>query len=144
MTDKLDTAAIRDVRKYKLVHRYDYQSQMLVRPDGSWVKHDDYLALCDALDELRADNERLKRLLDLHGVGPAERYWEGRWRAEAADNERLRAALQPFSEEAGYWISHNYSREDRPVEGFKGYTSVMTCGDLFNAHAALAQKGGEA
>ena len=66
------------------------------------------LALCDALDELRADNER------------------------------LRAALQPFSEEAGYWISHNYSREDRPVEGFKGYTSVMTCGDLFNARAALA------
>lgn len=57
-----------------------------------------------------------------------------------AENERLRAALQPFSEEAGYWISHNYSREDRPVEGFKGYTSVMTCGDLFNARAALAQK----
>ena len=105
--------------------------------------HEAILALCDALDELRAENERLKRLLDLQGTGPAERYWEGRWRGEAADNERLRAALQPFSEEAGYWISHNYSREDRPVEGFKGYTSVMTCGDLFNAHAALAQKGGE-
>ena len=26
------------------------------------------LALCDALDDLRADNERLKRLLDLRGV----------------------------------------------------------------------------
>lgn len=113
MTDKHNTPAIRDVRKYKMVHSNDYQSQMLVRPDGSWVKHDDYLALCDALDKIRAENER------------------------------LRAALQPFSEEAGYWISHNYSREDRPVEGFKGYTSVMTCGDLFNAHAALAQKGGE-
>ena len=59
-----------------------------------------------------------------------------------AENERLRAALAPFSEESAYWFSHNYNREDRPVEGFQGYTPVMTCGDLFNARAALAQKGG--
>ena len=74
--------------------------------------HATIFALCDALDELRAENER------------------------------LRAALAPFSEEAAYWFSHNYNREDRPVEGFRGYTPVMTCGDLFNARAALAQKGG--
>lgn len=76
----------------------------------AWEQFD---ALCDALDELRAENER------------------------------LRAALAPFYEEAAYWFSHNYDREDRPVEGFPGYTPVMTCGDLFNARAALAQKGGE-
>lgn len=45
---------------------------------------------------LCAEIERLRRMLDLCGTGPAERYWEGRWRDEAADNERLRAALAPF------------------------------------------------
>jgi hypothetical protein len=37
-----------------------------------------------------AENERLNELL--RGVG-ANRYWEGRWRDEAAENERLLAAL---------------------------------------------------
>lgn len=59
-----DTTAIRNVRRYKLVHDYDYQSQMLVRPDGSWVKHDDYLALCDETERLRAENERLRDALN--------------------------------------------------------------------------------
>lgn len=27
-----------------------------------------------------------------------QRYWEGRWRDEKAENERLRAALKPFSD----------------------------------------------
>lgn len=45
------------------------------------------------MQELRAENERLRRILDLRGTGPAERYWEGRWRDEAADNERLRGLL---------------------------------------------------
>ena len=52
MADQFSTTAIQDVRKYKLVHDYDYQSQMLVRPDGSWVKHDDFLALCDKVERL--------------------------------------------------------------------------------------------
>lgn len=71
---------------------------------------DDILALCDAyeysrlavahandhadtaisdMQELRAEIERLRRMLDLRGTGRAERYWEGRWRDEAAENERL-------------------------------------------------------
>lgn len=69
--------------------------------------HDTIQSLCDEVDRLRAENERLRR------------------------------ALAPFSEESAYWFSHNYNREDRPVEGFPGYTPVMTCGDLFNARAAL-------
>lgn len=57
-----------------------------------------------------------------------------------AENERLRAALKPFADEAAYWFCHNYNREDKPVEGFSGYQPVMTCGDLFNARAALNHK----
>lgn len=38
-----------------------------------------------------AEVERLRELL--RGVG-ANRYWEGRWRDAAAENERLRAALR--------------------------------------------------
>ena len=29
-------------------------------------------------------------------TGQAERYWEGRWRDEAAENERLRNVLRDF------------------------------------------------
>lgn len=105
MTDQLDTAAIRA------------KANMWHLPPGI---ADSILALCDAQDSLC-------NALD-----------EAR-----AENERLRAALRPFSEESAYWFSHNYNREDRPVQGFPGYTPVMTCGDLFNARAALAQKEGE-
>lgn len=51
--------------------------------------------------------------------------------------ERLRQALKPFSEEASWWFVRNYNAEDIPVENFGDYESVMTCGDLFNARAAL-------
>jgi hypothetical protein len=30
--------------------------------------------------------------------GGAERYWEGRWRDEKAENERLRAALETIAD----------------------------------------------
>lgn len=38
-----------------------------------------------------AEIERLRGMLNRRGVGPAERYWENRWRDEAAENDRLRA-----------------------------------------------------
>lgn len=43
------------------------------------------------ITKLRAEVERLRELL--RGVG-ANRYWEGRWRDEVAEVERLRAALE--------------------------------------------------
>ena len=43
--------------------------------------------------KLMPEIERLQELL--RGVG-ANRYWEGRWRDEAAENERLRAALLEY------------------------------------------------
>ena len=104
---------------------------------------DDILALCEALDAAQAENARLQTIIDnLHAVEQKHRETSNaqfhRANRLQVENERLRAALQPFSEEAIYWLSHNYSRDDRPVEGFQDYTPVMTCGDLFDARAALA------
>jgi hypothetical protein len=51
---------------------------------------------CSVVLDLQAELERLQELL--RGVG-ANRYWEGRWRDEKADNERLAAALEEISRE---------------------------------------------
>jgi hypothetical protein len=50
---------------------------------------DSWDAIVKERNELRAEIERLQGLL--RGTG-ANRYWEGRWRDEAKENERLRAA----------------------------------------------------
>ena len=54
--------------------------------DVPYIRADLVFALCDEVD-------RLRRMLDLCGTGPAERYWEGRWRDEAAEIERLRTII---------------------------------------------------
>lgn len=59
--------------------------------------------------------------------------------AQQAVIDELVSALEPFSKEAEWWFCKNYSASDVPVEGFEDYQSVMTCGDLFNARAALAK-----
>ena len=115
MTDKLDTKAIR--AQYSDGEYLDaYQGEACAT----------ILALCGEVDELRADNERLKRLLDLHGVGPAERYWEGRWRDEAAENDRLRAALMSI-ERIGIAHSDSFARQIKEAQDI--------------ARAALGQEG---
>lgn len=96
MTDQLDTAAIR--AKAKMWHL----------PAGI---ADDILALCDALDELRADNERLRKAA---GVVSA-----------VLQSERTRSGGQPFT---GNWSI--------PQIGFRG--TVDDALDM--ADAALAQK----
>lgn len=50
MTDKPQTLAeqIAALHRYKLVHDTQYQSQMLRRHDGGWVKYSDAAALADA------------------------------------------------------------------------------------------------
>jgi len=58
----------------------------------------------------------------------------------AAEIGRLRDALKPFSDEAGWWFERNYHASDAPVEGFSDYQGVMTCGDLFKARAVFQSK----
>lgn len=45
------------------------------------------------VDEIFQLNAEIERLHELLRSGGANRYWEGRWRDEAKENERLRAAL---------------------------------------------------
>ena len=98
--------------------------------------HATSLALCDALDEAMAEIVRLRRMLDLRGTGPAERYWEGRWRDEAADNERLRGLLA----EAIQWNWIDF--EEAPAESSEACLPLLV--DLHQRiTSALAQKGGE-
>jgi len=83
--------------------------------------------------------ERIERL---HSIGCADYIHltlldeRDRYKAQA---ERAEAALKPFSEEAGWWFSKGYIASEPPDESFDDYQGVMTCGDLFNARATLAQ-----
>jgi hypothetical protein len=48
------------------------------------------------IDRLKAEIERLRAVLNSDS---ANRYWEGRWRDEKAENERLRALLTAMDEQ---------------------------------------------
>ena len=64
--------------------------------DGQgYFSEEDRLRLLNAADriaELEAENRRLNDCFNEHGG----RYWEARWRDEAAENEKLKAALKPI------------------------------------------------
>ena len=91
--------------------------------------------------DLRAENERLRRMLDLRGTGPAERYWEGRWRDEAADNERLRNFIVDFSETKFDRIDRRSPDPQDDLDPLTDYLAIEAWQE--DARAALAQKGGE-
>ena len=64
-------------------------------------------------------------------TGPAERYWEERWRDEAADNERLRTALEPFAD-ADKYCSLTFEDDYSP-----SWAEFFTIGNFRRARAAL-------
>lgn len=50
---------------------------------------------CIGMADPKSEIERLRFNIERLSANPADhRYWEGRWRDEAAENERLRAALR--------------------------------------------------
>ncbi|PIE10023.1 MAG: hypothetical protein CSA72_10440 [Rhodobacterales bacterium] len=67
--------------------------------------------------DLLAENAHKTNMLDRQGTGPAERYWEGRWRDEAAENDQLRAAIQKIHDAAQKRLSNTakLSAEFAPV-----------------------------
>ena len=96
---------------------------------------DNILALCDALDELRADNERLQTIIgNLHAVEEKHRETANthfhRANRLQVENERLRAALVE--------IAHTFTERS---DG-----TMKSCSSSFYqevAQAALAQKEGK-
>jgi hypothetical protein len=45
----------------------------------------------------------------------AERYWEGRWRTEKAENEKLRTALEYLIAECAPDMDEDYNPHARPL-----------------------------
>jgi|GEM_PF-6939529 len=49
----------------------------------------------DRIEALQAENARLQEMVEKRHANPADfRYWEGRYRDEAAENERLRGIVE--------------------------------------------------
>ena len=66
----------------------------LIGEDGRFLGQIAILCQDDRLREKDVQTEICEKICtalnaDLRGTGPAERYWEGRWRDEAAEIERL-------------------------------------------------------
>ena len=93
---------------------------------------------CATILALCAEVERLRRMLDLRGTGPAERYWEGRWRDESAENERLRNFIVDFSETKFDRIDSRSPDPQDDLDPLTDYLAIEAWQD--DARAALAQK----
>lgn len=86
-----------------------------------------------ALEALQRENDRLQAEIDRKSAMPGDhRYWEGRYRDEAAENERLREALKPFSRIA--------DMEEKAGPADSVIVNVARCRD---ARTALSSTGGE-
>ncbi|MGO4316661.1 hypothetical protein [Agrobacterium sp. MCAB5] len=90
------------------------------------------------IESLQRENERLQAEIDRKSSIPGDhRYWEGRYRDEAAENERLREALEEIRDEDSY----------EKLESFDGSGKHITrtvygeFGEI--ANTALASTGGE-
>ena len=84
------------VKRYKLVRDPEYSAQMLVRPDGGYVRWTDYAALLARLQAAEAERERLGRELNIARYGQPDFSWELHKAAlaEAVDRaEQAEAAL---------------------------------------------------
>ena len=138
-----DTAAIR--ARTEALKSSGWPSYHAAAPD----MHATILTLCDAQDAgaareaaLLAEVGRLKTLLNIRGTGPAERYWEGRWRDEAAENDKLRAALKPFAACADI-LDEETANTKREFPGDEWVKFRLLVSDYRHARAALAQNGDE-
>lgn len=90
------------------------------------------------LESLQRENERLQAEVDRKSSMPGDhRYWEGRYRDEAAENEKLREALKPFALVAEYDIGDDETDNDRftPMTFGNCRAKLLTVGDLRRARA---------
>ena len=107
---------------------------------------DNILALCDALDELRADNERLQTIIgNLHAVEEKHRETANahfhRANRLQAENERLRNFIVDFSETKFDRIDRRSPDPQDDLDPLTDYLAIEAWQE--DARAALAQKGGD-
>jgi Rad3-related DNA helicase len=141
MTDQLDTKEIR-----ALADALEATIGRLLLPGDMSREAEAMRALCDALDELRADNERLQTIIgNLHTVeeelsetAKAQFHRANRLRAE---NQRLRNFIVDFSETKFDRIDRRSLDPQDDLDPLTDYLAIEAWQD--DARAALAQKGGE-
>lgn len=81
-------------------------------------------ALFRRAEAAEAEVKRLQAEIDRKSSMPGDRrYWEGRYRDEAAENERLNAILEPFRTVSKDWVDENgwtdvACQKDRIVDWF--------------------------
>lgn len=113
------------------------QSYTYIGRDGKSVLARD---LEDRAETAEAEVKRLQAEIDRKSSMPGDhRYWEGRYRDEAAENERLREVLEPFVTVSEKWVDDGgwtelACKNDRIVDWF-GAT------DFLRARTALASAG---
>ncbi|WIY54105.1 hypothetical protein O9Z70_06185 [Devosia sp. YIM 151766] len=102
------------------------------------------------VQKLTAENERLgANIVRLTGNPVDYRYWEGRYRDEATENERLREALTPFADFGEYMEVETEGFSDTDRLELVPEESDVRIGDLFvqafrRARSVLeTQEGGE-
>lgn len=101
-------------------------------------------------DIAEAEVTRLQAEIDRKSSMPGDhRYWEGRYRDEAAENDKLRELLKPFATEAENWHDsvpddhRTLCTEPNSKTAHPGSEADFTVGDLRRARTALASTGGE-
>jgi hypothetical protein len=109
-------------------------------PDEIWEPLYSPSSLAPTLKSLQRENERLQAEIDRKSSMPGDhRYWEGRYRDEAAENEKLRVALKPFADVAKYYDPP----EEDENQKLWGIATMPTIGNVRDARTALASTGGE-
>lgn len=109
--------------------------------------------LLSTLESLQRENERLQAEIDRKSSMPGDhRYWEGRYRDEAAENEKLREALTPFvlafeSRRETYSKRYRSNRQlgyanfDKMPDDWAMEKVAFSMGTYRRAHKALSSAG---
>ena len=107
---------------------------------------DNILALCDALDDQRADNERLQTIIgNLHAVEEKHRETANTHFPRAnrlqAENDLLRNFIEDFSKTKFDRIDRRSPDPQDDLDPLTDYLAIEAWQE--DARAALAQKGGD-
>lgn len=97
--------------------------------DAEWIENALKLTL-STLESLQRKNERLQAEIDRKSSMPGDhRYWEGRYRDEAAENDILRAALRFYADPEIYKSHPHGLAFDRRDLSYRAKSALSSTGD---------------